>query len=271
MRDPRLDDVRARRGAAPQGRRLAVSDVAPAAPAWPTAGGQATCLYRYVSRYSRLAAASVKASSRACTTRPSFPGPRRSCSLALLSSRSVAGVRSWCSRPCSSSSRPASESACSATCLRVGSRIRARSPTAPSATSKRLGAGDPDLVLLVAATDGNVDEPAAAAAGSELTAALATEPHVTQAVSYWSLGGLVALRDDAGDSALVVVDLEGSDDEIDEVISRIDAIYAGERGPITVGVGGPEAVTAAIGEQTATSPDHSTSPPPASSTSPCPS
>ena len=134
-----------------------------------------------------------------------------------------------------------------------------------------LGAGDPDLVLLVAATDGNVDEPAAAAAGSELTAALATEPHVTQAVSYWSLGGLVALRDDAGDSALVVVDLEGSDDEIDEVISRIDAIYAGERGPITVGVGGPEAVTAAIGEQTATSPDHSTSPPPASSTSPCPS
>ena len=112
-----------------------------------------------------------------------------------------------------------------------------------------LGAGDPALVLLVDAADGDIDDPAVAAAGTDLTAALATEPHVTRAVSYWSLGGTVALRDDAGDSALVVIDLEGDDDEIDEVVRLVEGTYAGDRGPITVGVGGPEAVTAAIGEQ----------------------
>ena len=117
-----------------------------------------------------------------------------------------------------------------------------------------LGASQPEVVLLVEATGGGdvgVDDPAVAAAGAELTESLDAEAHVASVISYWSLDGAAPLRSTDGAAALVVVDLAGSDDEVEEAAGDIEDRHAGARGPITVGIGGAEAIDTAIGEQLA--------------------
>ena len=111
---------------------------------------------------------------------------------------------------------------------------------------EELGTDDPEMVLLVEANGGvDLDDPAVATAGAELTQALADEPEVASAVSYWSLGGAPELRSDAGTSALVVVDVDGDDETVGDLSDR----YGGAQGPITVGVGGEDAIDNAIAEQ----------------------
>ncbi len=110
---------------------------------------------------------------------------------------------------------------------------------------EEIGTNDPEMVLLVEAGGADVDDPAVAAAGSELTEALDGEPGVASAISYWSLGGAAELRSTDGGSALLVVDVDGDDDAVGDLADR----YAGTRGPITVGVGGEDAIDAAIEEQ----------------------
>jgi RND superfamily putative drug exporter len=112
-----------------------------------------------------------------------------------------------------------------------------------------IGAGDPDVVLLVDAVDRNVDDPAVVAAGTELTSAVAAEEFVASVVSYWSLGPAAPLRDAAGTAALVLIDLDGTDRAIADAATAITEEYAGPRGPVEVGVGGREAVASAITEQ----------------------
>jgi putative drug exporter of the RND superfamily len=111
---------------------------------------------------------------------------------------------------------------------------------------EEIGTDEPEMVLLVKARGGaNVDDPAVAAAGTELTGALAAEPEVASAISYWSLSGAPELRSNAGTAALVVVDVDGDDETVGDLGDR----YAGTRGPITAGVGGEDAIDAAIEEQ----------------------
>jgi putative drug exporter of the RND superfamily len=115
-----------------------------------------------------------------------------------------------------------------------------------------LGASEPEVVLLVEASDASgsgVDDPAVAAAGAELTESVAGQPHVASAISYWSLDRASPLRSTDGSAALVVVDLTGTDGQVEDATSAIEAAYAGERGAITVGLGGGEAIDTAIGEQ----------------------
>src|SRR3954449_8107766 len=49
-------------------------------------------------------------------------------------------------------------------------------------------AGTPNVVLVVTAASGNVDDAATVAAGTALTQALAGADHLTNVASYWSLG-----------------------------------------------------------------------------------
>ncbi|HEY6415602.1 MAG TPA: MMPL family transporter, partial [Acidimicrobiales bacterium] len=114
---------------------------------------------------------------------------------------------------------------------------------------EEVGTDDPEMVLLVEA-DGadDVDDPAVTAAGTELTEALAGERGVASAVSYWSLGGAPELRSTDGTSALVVVDIDVVVDS-DDAVGALGDRYAGARGPITVGIGGEDAIDAAIEEQ----------------------
>ncbi|MGH9227461.1 MAG: MMPL family transporter [Acidimicrobiales bacterium] len=111
---------------------------------------------------------------------------------------------------------------------------------------EEIGTDEPEMVLLVEARGGaDVDDPAVAAAGAELTEALAEEPEVASTISYWSLEGAPELRSTDGASALVVVDVDGDDEAVGDLGDR----YAGVRGPVMVGVGGEDAIDAAIEEQ----------------------
>ncbi|OHV32621.1 MULTISPECIES: MMPL family transporter [Pseudofrankia] len=103
--------------------------------------------------------------------------------------------------------------------------------------------GAPNLVLLVTARSGTVDDPAVAAAGRSLTAQLGKEPGVRGAASYWTGAG-PALRSDDSRAALVVASVD--DDHSDDVVEKYeDAVDPS--GPVTVRPGGAAGVNRDIG------------------------
>ncbi len=63
------------------------------------------------------------------------------------------------------------------------------SSRARRAIEREFGRQTPDLVLLVSARHGTVDDADSVAAGNALTAQLASERTVSRAVSFWNLGG----------------------------------------------------------------------------------
>jgi putative drug exporter of the RND superfamily len=117
---------------------------------------------------------------------------------------------------------------------------RSESSRAEALLEETFGSGAPDVLLVVTAADGNVDDPAVAAAAGDLVDWIATQPNVEQVVDYWRLGNPPPLRSDGGDRALVFVRLSGSEDD------RIQAAGALRHatqeqvadGAIQVGVGG---------------------------------
>jgi RND superfamily putative drug exporter len=113
---------------------------------------------------------------------------------------------------------------------------------------ERFDAGTPNVLLLVT-TEEDIDDPAVADAGQRLTDELAAEPAISEAFSYWSLGGAPPLRGSDGRSALVLGRIAGNEDEVREGIEGMAERYEGEDGPLTVGVGGAAEVFRAISEQ----------------------
>jgi RND superfamily putative drug exporter len=102
----------------------------------------------------------------------------------------------------------------------------------------RFAAGTPNLVLLVTARSGTVDDPAVGAAGLELTKRLAGEEGITNVISYWALGKAAPLRSKDGRQALVLGRVPGDEDAVREATEGLSARYAGATGPISVGMGG---------------------------------
>ena len=126
-------------------------------------------------------------------------------------------------------------------------------PGSESAQARRqldiiFGTGDPNLVLLVTAKDGGADDPAVAAAATRLTAELAAEPDVAQAVSYWTLGTPPPLRSRDGASALVLARISGDDDAVAARAAELVDDYTRDTPLLTVGVGGSAAVFHQVGE-----------------------
>ncbi|MBQ0850980.1 MMPL family transporter [Streptomyces sp. BH-SS-21] len=105
------------------------------------------------------------------------------------------------------------------------------------AMDDRFGAGAPDLVLLVSDERG-VDSPAVAAAGARLTARVAREPGVEQAVSYWSLGKAEPLRGKDGQQALVMARISGDEDQVQDTFERLENRYRHTSRGLDVRVGG---------------------------------
>src|SRR5918992_708188 len=100
------------------------------------------------------------------------------------------------------------------------------------------GAGDPNLVLLVTAKAGSVDERAVAAEGVAITEGLAGEPSVEQAFSYWTLGAAPPLRSGDGSQALVLARIGGDEDAVDAAVEELSPRYTRDGDLVTVGVGG---------------------------------
>ncbi|MEX2294347.1 MAG: MMPL family transporter [Acidimicrobiales bacterium] len=109
------------------------------------------------------------------------------------------------------------------------------------------GAGTPNLVLLVTVDAGSVDDPAAAQAGQALTERLAAEPHLTNVVSYWSLGNPPPLRSQGSDRALVLARIDGDQNEVTDRVTELGPRFRGEGDGISVEVGGYSEVFREVG------------------------
>ena len=124
----------------------------------------------------------------------------------------------------------------------------AESTRAAAVLRDEFGAGDPNLVLLVTAKGGQVDDPAVAAAGEALTRRLAAEPDLAQVVSYWA-SGAPALRSTDGGQALVLGRITGDEEGMDERAAALTAAYARDDATLSVQVGGQAQVFREVGEQ----------------------
>ncbi|RBM22668.1 hypothetical protein DI005_05890 [Prauserella sp. PE36] len=133
-------------------------------------------------------------------------------------------------------------------------KLQAEGFTDPSAESTRAAdlidarhGGSADLVFLVTADTGTVDDPAARQAGADLTARLAGDPALTGVTSYFQ-AGVPALRSDDGTQALIAAHLADEDGE-NTAVEEIAGSYTGDTGAITVDLGGRAAVGQDVNEQ----------------------
>ena len=100
------------------------------------------------------------------------------------------------------------------------------------------GKQQPDLVLLVTAKHGTVDDADVQAAAEALATRLAAEKSVVRSVSYWGAGSPPPLRSKDGRQALVLASLRGDEDQVLDAAGDLSPRYTRDDAAITVRVGG---------------------------------
>src|SRR6266545_2610430 len=123
----------------------------------------------------------------------------------------------------------------------------------PAAESSRAAAtlrdtfhtGEPNLVLLVTARNGTVDDAAVAAQGLELTRRLQAERDVSEVRSYWT-GRPAPLRSGDGRQALVLARITTGDEQMAKRAEQLAATFEGGRGAASVRVGGAGRLSAEV-------------------------
>ena len=113
----------------------------------------------------------------------------------------------------------------------------------------RFGGSAPDIVVVAAATDGDVDSSASTQEGTRISEELTSVEGVGNVTSYWTSGTPPSLRSTAGDSALLLVEIDG--DLGDEAVAGVRDVAdraAEDSGPVTLAVGGGETIGVAFGE-----------------------
>jgi putative drug exporter of the RND superfamily len=125
----------------------------------------------------------------------------------------------------------------------------AESVRGTEAMTELFGSGNPNLVLLVTAKDGSVDDSQVAREAGGLVQALEKEDHVEQVVSYWTLGSPPPLRSEQGHQALILARIAGTDDEVNDRVEPIADEYTIDNDTLKVGVGGQAEVFREVGDQ----------------------
>ncbi|MCA2219188.1 MMPL family transporter [Jidongwangia harbinensis] len=110
-----------------------------------------------------------------------------------------------------------------------------------------VGAGAPDILLVVTADAGDVDAAAVTAAGRDLSARLAAVPGIETVTSYWTSGSPPSLRAEDGRSALILATAGGGEDGAEETVKRVQDGLDGDQGLLDVEIGGAAAIGEAIG------------------------
>jgi RND superfamily putative drug exporter len=108
--------------------------------------------------------------------------------------------------------------------------------------------GESNVLLLVRAKNGTVDDAAVAAAGAALTKRFDDEPDVSFAASYWTLGKPQPLKSRTGDSALVLGRISGDQNEVNTRAKKLLPRYTFADGTIDVRPGGLAAVYKDVNE-----------------------
>ncbi|WP_200837704.1 MMPL family transporter [Ruania rhizosphaerae] len=109
--------------------------------------------------------------------------------------------------------------------------------------------GNSNLILLITADGGDVDEPAVATASAAVADELAGEDAVADVWSYWSLDGDATLRSDDGASAMILAHVTGDATEARTAIAEYIPDYTRDDGVIRVQVAGSEAASTQISAQ----------------------
>ncbi len=111
--------------------------------------------------------------------------------------------------------------------------------------------GAADLVAIVTADDGSVDDPTVVATGLALTTEVAAHEGTDDVASYWSLGSPPSLRSADGARALILLRFPGDADDplrAERVATVIEELSGLELDGVTVELAGQEAVFAQVGE-----------------------
>ncbi|MFF3034020.1 MMPL family transporter [Streptomyces rubiginosohelvolus] len=117
----------------------------------------------------------------------------------------------------------------------------AESTYATEVLAREFPASQPNLLLLVDSGSAGVDDPAVAAEASRLAERLKAEPGISGVGSYWETAS-PALRSEDGQEAIIAARIGGDEKTAGETLDRLAPAFAGERGPVTVSLGGPVAV-----------------------------
>src|SRR5689334_14807768 len=120
----------------------------------------------------------------------------------------------------------------------------AESTYATKALEREFPGSQPNLLLLVDAGRGSVDDPAVAAEARGLAERLAGERGITGVGSYWQAAPSAApgLRAEDGHEALIAARITGDENAMGRTLDRIAPHYRGAHGPVRVKVGGIVAV-----------------------------
>ncbi len=120
-------------------------------------------------------------------------------------------------------------------------------PSSESADAARLidahfANGEPNVLMVVTASAGTVDDTAVEEASASLLAQVRAADHVVGATSYWELGSPPALRSDDATRALMPIVVQADGEDEDESIEALRELA--ERAPpaIDVSVGGGDVV-----------------------------
>ncbi|WP_431788102.1 MMPL family transporter [Streptomyces sp. G9] len=117
----------------------------------------------------------------------------------------------------------------------------AESTYATEVLAREFPASQPNLLLLVDSGSAGVDDPAVAAEAARLAERLKAEPGISGVGSYWETAS-PALRSEGGQEAIIAARIGGDEKTAGETLDRLAPAFAGERGPVTVSLGGPVAV-----------------------------
>ncbi|MFF4943605.1 MMPL family transporter [Streptomyces rubiginosohelvolus] len=117
----------------------------------------------------------------------------------------------------------------------------AESTYATEVLAREFPASQPNLLLLVDSGSAGVDDPAVAAEAARLAERLKAEPGISGVGSYWETAS-PALRSEDGQEAIIAARIGGDEKAAGETLDRLAPAFAGERGPVTVSLGGPVAV-----------------------------
>ncbi|MFN8024562.1 MAG: MMPL family transporter [Acidimicrobiales bacterium] len=112
---------------------------------------------------------------------------------------------------------------------------------------REFGEADPNVVMVVTADTGTVDDADVAAAGRALEADLAARPGVTHVAGYWALGSPDLMRSTDGTRAIVAARIAGTDEQVEEVFTDVRDALEGDRGAVTVGFAGEAAINDDMG------------------------
>src|SRR5574341_623035 len=138
----------------------------------------------------------------------------------------------------------------------VVAKLRSGGVQDPAASSTRAEAalrdvfhtGEPNLVLLVTAGSGTVDQAKVASGGLELTRRLAAEPGVGEVQSYWTTKA-APLRSNDGRQALVLARITGDDDATQKRAEQLAASFERDGSGMRVQVGGQARVFGEVSDQ----------------------